>query len=65
MNRELQSVKDKLKVIAKKKAVEKTFQKRNFKSDLLECLNVVKNSKVLKTYWTHYTRKNKYIKNIS
>lgn len=45
-------------------AVEKTFKKRNFNTDLITSLKVVKNSKILKDKWTSYSRKNSYAKNI-
>lgn len=45
-------------------AVEKTFKKRNFNTDLITSLKVVKDSKILKDKWTSYSRKNSYAKNI-
>lgn len=45
-------------------AVEKTFKKRNFNTDLITSLKVVKDSKILKDKWTSYYRKNSYAKNI-
>ncbi len=45
-------------------AVEKTFKKRNFNTDLITSLKVIKDSKILKDKWTSYSRKNSYAKNI-
>lgn len=45
-------------------AVEKTFKKRKFNSDLIASLKVVKNSKILRDKWTSYSRKNSYAKNL-
>lgn len=47
-----------------RKAVEQTFKKREFNSDLLECLNIVRKSKILETRWNSYSKKNKYAKGI-
>ena len=48
-----------------RKAVEKTFEKREFDADLATNLNIVKNSKILREKWASYSRKNNYAKNIS
>lgn len=44
-----------------RKAIEKTFKKRNFDADLENCLNIVKNSERLHMYWNSYARKNKFV----
>lgn len=44
-----------------RKAIEKTFNKRNFDDDLEKCLDVVKNSERLHMYWNSYSRKNKFV----
>lgn len=48
-----------------RKAVEKTFEKRKFESDLVNNLNIVKNSQILREKWANYSRKNNYANNIS
>lgn len=48
-----------------RKAIEKTFNKRNFNGDLEKCLDIVKNSKRLNMYWNSYVRKNKFVGNVS
>lgn len=48
-----------------RKAIEKTFKKRNFNSNLENCLDIVKNSERLKKYWKSYSRKNKFVGNLS
>ena len=48
-----------------RKAVEKTFTKRNFNDDLEKCLDIVKNSETLQMYWNSYARKNKLLDDIS
>lgn len=45
-------------------AVEKTFEKREFKADLITNLNIVKDSKILRDKWTSYSKKNSYARNI-
>lgn len=47
-----------------RKAVEKTFKKREFYGDLEKCLTIVKNSERLHLYWNSYIRKNKFVKDI-
>ena len=47
-----------------RKAVEKTFNKRNFAGDLEKCLDIVKNSDRLHMYWNSYSRKNKFVGNV-
>lgn len=48
-----------------RKAVEKTFDKRNFNDDLLKCLEIVRNSDKLHLYWKAYARKNKFVGEVS
>ena len=48
-----------------RKAVEKTFTKRNFDGDLEKCLDIVKNSERLHMYWNSYARKNKFVGDVS
>lgn len=48
-----------------RKAIEKTFNKRNFNGDLEKCLDIVKNSERLNMYWNSYVRKNKFVGNVS
>lgn len=48
-----------------RKAVEKTFNKRNFDSDLKKSLDIIKNSKRLYMYWNSYARKNKFVGDVS
>lgn len=48
-----------------RKAVEKTFKKRSFNSDLIKCLDIVKNSEILRIYWNSYSRKNKFVRDVS
>lgn len=48
-----------------RKAVEKTFNKRNFSGDLIKCLDIVKNSERLHLNWNSYVRKNKFIGDVS
>lgn len=48
-----------------RKAIEKTFKKRNFNANLNDCLNIVKNSERLHIYWNSYARKNNFTKDIS
>ena len=48
-----------------KKAVKKTFDKREFTDDLSKCLDIVKNSERLQMYWKGYARKNKLVGNVS
>ena len=47
-----------------RKAVEKTFKKREFDADLITNLNIVKESKVLKDKWISYSRKNSYARDV-
>jgi predicted nucleotidyltransferase component of viral defense system len=46
-------------------AAKKTFMKRNFNSDLIKCLDILKNNNNLKQNWTSYSRKNNYAKEIT
>lgn len=48
-----------------RKAVDKTFNKRNFNDDLSKCLDIVRNSERLQMYWNAYARKNKFASDIS
>lgn len=48
-----------------RKAVNETFKKRNFDKDLENCLNIIKNSKILRMYWNSYSRKNKFVGDVS
>ena len=48
-----------------RKAVEKTFKKRGFNSDLIKCLNIVRSSEILQMYWYGYSKKNKFVRDIS
>jgi len=48
-----------------RKAVEKTFNKRNFDGDLEKCLDIIKNSERLHMYWNSYARKNKFVGDVS
>jgi predicted nucleotidyltransferase component of viral defense system len=47
-----------------RKAINKTFKKRNFNSDLIKCLDIIRDNKVLKQNWISYSRKNYYARNI-
>lgn len=47
-----------------RRAVEKTFEKREFNGDLIANLNLLKDSKILRDKWTSYSRKNSYAKNL-
>lgn len=48
-----------------RKAIEKTFRKRNFDENLENCLDIVKNSEKLHLYWNSYARKNKFVGDVS
>ena len=47
-----------------RKAAAKTFKNRNFNSDLVKCLDILKNNSTLKQNWNAYSRKNNYAKEI-
>ena len=47
-----------------RRAVEKTFEKREFNEDLIANLNLLKESKILRDKWTSYSRKNSYARNL-
>lgn len=47
-----------------RKAIEKTFSKREYTGDIMETLNVLKESRILKQRWQSYTKKYEYAKNI-
>ncbi len=48
-----------------KAAIQKTFFKRDYKGNIIETLNIIKNSNVLKNRWKSYQRKYNYTKDIS
>ena len=48
-----------------RKAIDKTFSKREYKGDLLKSINTIKNSDVLKLRWKNYQRKYKYAEDIT
>lgn len=48
-----------------KRAVEKTFKKREFNGDILQSLDIIRNSDILLSYWKFYSRKNSFARNIS
>lgn len=48
-----------------KKAIDKTFKRREFNSDLMTNYNIIKDSVFLKDSWTNYSRKNSYAKNVN
>lgn len=47
------------------RAVVKTFEKRNFTDDMIQNLNIIKDSAILKERWISYSRKNNYAKNLT
>ena len=47
-----------------RRAVEKTFEKREFNEDLVVNLNILKNSEILRNKWANYSRKNSYARNL-
>ena len=47
-----------------RRAVEKTFEKREFDEDLIANLNLLKDSKILRDKWASYSRKNSYARNL-
>lgn len=47
-----------------RRAVEKTFEKREFDEDLITNLNLLKDSKILRDKWASYSRKNSYARNL-
>ena len=55
---------DKINKTEFRRAVEKTFEKREFNEDLIANLNLLKDSKILRDKWTSYSRKNSYARNI-
>ena len=55
---------NKINKIEFRRAVEKTFEKREFNEDLIVNLNVLKNSEILRDKWTSYSRKNSYARNL-
>lgn len=55
---------DKVNVNNLRKAIKKTFEKREYKGDIIETLNVLKKSILLKQRWQLYTKKYEYAKNI-
>lgn len=48
-----------------RKAIDKTFSKREYKGDLLKAINTIKNSDVLKLRWKNYQRKYKYAEDVT
>ena len=48
-----------------RKAVEKTFNKREFNNDVLESFKVIKSSEIIESRWNNYSKKNKYADNIT
>lgn len=48
-----------------KKAIENTFRKREFNSDIYEILKVISESSILRKRWSNYSKKYEYAKNIS
>lgn len=48
-----------------RKAVDKTFKKREFNDDIAESLNLIKDSDILRIRWKAYSRKYKYAQDIS
>lgn len=48
-----------------KKAISKTFSKRNFQGDTNQSLKIIKESMVLRNRWNLYAKKNKYSEHIS
>lgn len=46
-------------------AVENTFSKRGYNSDMNSDVKIIKNSAILKTRWISYSKKNTYANNIS
>ena len=48
-----------------KKAIKKTFEKRNFSEDIIENIEIIRESNILHERWKSYTRKNDYAKDIS
>ena len=55
---------DKINKTEFRRAVEKTFEKREFNGDLIANLNLLKDSKILRDKWTSYSRKNSYARNL-
>ena len=47
-----------------KKAIDKTFKRREFNSDLMTNYNIIKDSVFLRHSWTNYSRKNSYAENV-
>lgn len=48
-----------------RKAIEKTFKKRNYLNEPIEAFNIIRNSEILENRWKKYQRKYDYAKNIS
>lgn len=46
-------------------AVEKTFENREFNADLITNLNIIKESRILRTKWLRYARKNNYARDLN
>jgi hypothetical protein len=47
------------------KAIEKTFEKRNYNGNVTDALAKIKDSEILKDRWRSYSRKNSYAKDVS
>ena len=48
-----------------RQAVKNTFKKRGYNGDIIETVNLIKESDILKTRWQAYSRKYKYARNIN
>lgn len=48
-----------------RKAVEKTFEKRNYSGNIIDTLTKIKDSEILRNRWELYSRKNSYAKDVS
>lgn len=48
-----------------KKAIDKTFKRREFNSNLMTNYNIIKDSVFLRHSWTNYSRKNSYAENVN
>lgn len=48
-----------------RQAVKNIFKKRGYNGDIIETVNLIKESDILKTRWQAYSRKYKYARNIN
>jgi hypothetical protein len=48
-----------------RKAVDKTFAKREYKGNILETISVLKESEIIKRLWDKYRNKYDYSKNVT